>query len=75
VAEADVDLYYERLLEPEQLRKQGKTARALAVALDLLELVPALIEETTIQPQCPFPSTSMRSPTSPSTSRPIPRIY
>jgi hypothetical protein len=47
VAEPDVDLYYERLLEPEQLRKQGKTARALAVALDLLELVPALIEETT----------------------------
>ena len=47
MAEADVDLYYERLLEPEQLRKQGKTARALAVALDLLELVPALIEETT----------------------------
>jgi len=36
-----------RLTEPEQLRKRGETARALAVALELLQFVPALIEETT----------------------------
>lgn len=44
---ADVDRYYVRLTEPEQLRKRGETARALAAALELLQLVPALIEETT----------------------------
>lgn len=44
---ADVDRYYVRLTEPEQLRKRGEAARALAAALELLQLVPALIEETT----------------------------
>jgi len=43
---SEVDRYYERLLEPESLRKEGRPAAALALALELLELVPALIEET-----------------------------
>lgn len=44
---ADVDRYYERILEADELRKRGQTAQALATALELTALVPSVIEETT----------------------------
>jgi hypothetical protein len=47
VSTADVDRYYERMIEPDELRKRGQTAEALAVALELVALVPSVIEETT----------------------------
>ncbi len=44
---ADVDRYYEQILEPVKLHKRGQTAQALAMALELIALVPSVIEETT----------------------------
>src|SRR5665213_3590693 len=43
----EVDRYYERLVEPNELRKHGETSVALRVAQELLRLVPALIQENT----------------------------
>jgi hypothetical protein len=46
VTKAEVDRYYDRMLEPDELRKAGHTERALQVALELVGLVPALVAET-----------------------------
>ena len=43
---ADVDRYYERMLEPDELRKRGQTVQALASALELSALIPSVIKET-----------------------------
>ena len=47
VSTADVDRYYERILEPDELRKRGQTAQALVTALELTALVPSVIAEAT----------------------------
>jgi hypothetical protein len=47
MAKSAVDVYYERLDQPDSLRRHGETNRALAVALELVDLVPAVVAETT----------------------------
>lgn len=49
MSKSDVDRYYERMLEPDELRKRGQTAQALATALALTTLVPSMIKETVTQ--------------------------
>jgi hypothetical protein len=47
VSTEDVDRYYKQILEPDELRKRGQTAQALAMALELTALVPSVIQQTT----------------------------
>jgi hypothetical protein len=46
MAKSAADVYYDRIDQPDNLRKRGETTRALAVALELVDLVPAVVAES-----------------------------